>query len=49
MNDKFDRFGVSLSINVMKHGINKLLWLNTSITMYDEINCIFVACEAYEA
>ena len=29
----------------MKHGINKLLWPYMSITMYNEINCICVACE----
>ena len=32
--------------HVMKHGINKLLWPNMSITMYNEINSICVTCEA---
>ena len=46
MKDNFDTFGGILSINTMKHGINKLLWPNISITMYNEINCIRIDCEA---
>ena len=36
------------TINATKHGINKLLQPNMTITMYNEINCICVpvACEA---
>ena len=46
MKDNFDRFGGFLCIDAMKHGINKLLWPYTSITMYNEINSVCVACEA---
>ena len=46
MKDNFDRFGGFLSIDAMKRGINKLLWPYMSITMYNEINCVCVACEA---
>ena len=46
MKDNFDRFGVFFSIDAMKRGINKLLWPYMSITMYNEINCVCVACEA---
>ena len=46
MKDNFDRFGSFLSIDKMKRGINKLLWPYMSITMYNEINCVCVACEA---
>ena len=41
MNDNFDTFGEIL-INKMKHSINKCLWPNISITMYNEINYIRV-------
>jgi len=46
MKDNFDRFGGFVSIDAMKRGINKLLWPYMSITMYNEINCVCVACEA---
>ena len=46
MKDNFDRFGGFLSIDAMKRGINKLLWPYMSITMFNEINCVCVACEA---
>ena len=46
MKDNFDSFGGYLSIDAMKRGINKLLWPYMSITMYNEINCVCVACEA---
>ena len=46
MKDNFDRFGCFLNIDAMKRGINKLLWPYMSITMYNEINCVCVACEA---
>ena len=35
MKGNFDRFGGFLSIDAMKHGINKLLWPYMSITMYN--------------
>ena len=46
MKDNFDRFGGFLSIDAMKRGINKLLWPYMSITMYNEINGVCVACDA---
>lgn len=46
MKDNFDRFGGYLSIDAMKRGINKLLWPYMSIAMFNEINCVCVACEA---
>ena len=46
MKDNFDMFGGFLSIDAMKRGINKLLWPYMSITMFNELNSICVACEA---
>ena len=46
MKDNFDRFGVFFSIDAMKRVINKLLWTYMSITMYNEIYHVCVACEA---
>ena len=46
MKDNFDRYGGFLSIDDMKRGINKLLWPYMSITMYNELNSVCVACEA---
>ena len=46
MKEDFDSFGGFLSIDAMKCGINKLLWPYMYITLYNEINCVCVACEA---
>ena len=45
MRDNFERFGGYLSMDVMLRPINEMEWPCMSITMYNELNSICIACE----
>ena len=45
MRDNFERFGGFLSMDAMLHPINEMEWPYISISMYNELNSVCVACE----
>jgi len=45
MRDNFERFGGFLSMDVMLRPINEMEWPYMSISMYNELNSVCVACE----
>ena len=45
MRRNFELFGSSICLDMMKRGINTLLWPYTAVVMHDEANHICVACE----
>ena len=45
MRRNFELFGSFISLDMMKRGINKLLFPYTAVTMLDESNKICIACE----
>ena len=45
MRDNFERFGGYLSMDAMLMPINEMEWLYMSISMYNELNSVCVACE----
>jgi len=46
MRDNFERFGGYLCLDVMKRGINKLLWPYLAVSMYNDLEQVCVGCEA---
>ena len=40
MRDNFERFGSYISLDMMKRGINSLLWPFVSVSMYNELKKI---------
>ena len=45
MRDNFERFGGFLSMDAMLCPINEIEWPYISISMYNELNSVCVACE----
>ena len=45
MRRNFELFGDFIGMDMMKRGINTLLWPYFSVTMYDEMSKICIACE----
>ena len=45
MRRDFELFGDFISLDMMKRGINKLLWPYVGVAMYDEMRKLCVACE----
>lgn len=46
MRTNFERFGHYICLDVMKRGINKLLWPYLAMTFYNKLQQICVGCEA---
>ena len=46
MRDNFERFGGFICLDVMKRGINKLLWPYLAVAMYNDLEQVCVGCEA---
>ena len=46
MRDNFERFGGFVVLGAMKRELNYLLWPHMEITMQDELNMIYLVCEA---
>ncbi|KAL7552459.1 hypothetical protein ACHAWF_016605 [Thalassiosira exigua] len=47
MRRNFELFGGYICMDMMKRGINKLLWPYSAVTMYDETRKICLACEGF--
>jgi hypothetical protein len=47
MRRNFELFGGYICLDMMKRGINKLLWPYTAIAMYDEDRRVCLACEGF--
>lgn len=47
MRRNFELFGTYLSFDVLKCGINKLLWRYCGVTMYNELKKICLALEGF--
>ena len=45
MSDNFERFGGFICLDVMKRGINKLLWPYSAVAMYNDLEQV---CSGYE-
>ena len=45
MRDNFECFGGFICLDVMKRGINKLLWLYTAVAMYNDLKQVSLGCE----
>ena len=45
MRDNFDRFGGYVSMDAMMRPINDMKWPYVSISMFNELNPVCVACE----
>ena len=45
MRDNFERFGGFICLDMMKRGINKLLWPYVAIAMYNDLEEICIGCE----
>ena len=45
MRDNFERFGGFICLDVMKRGINKLLWPYSAVAMYNDLEQV---CSGYE-
>ncbi|KAL7550438.1 hypothetical protein ACHAWF_013673 [Thalassiosira exigua] len=43
----FELFGGYISMNMMKRGINKLLWPYSAVTMYDNMQKLCLACKVF--
>ena len=46
MRDSFERFGGFICLDVMKRGINILLWLYLAVAMNNDLEQICVGCNA---
>ena len=46
MRRNFERFGHYVCLDVMKRGINKLLWPYLAVTLLNDLNKVCVACES---
>ena len=47
MRKNFELFGGYICLDMMKRGINKLLWPYTAVAMYDEERRVCLACEGF--
>jgi hypothetical protein len=47
MRKNFELFGGYICLDMMKRGINKLLWPYTAVAMYDEDRRVCLACEGF--
>ena len=45
MRDNFERFGAFICLDMMKRGINKLLWPYVSVAMYNDLEEICIGCK----
>ena len=45
MRDNFERFGGFICLDMMKRGINKLLWPYSAVSMYNDLEQVCVGCE----
>ena len=45
MRDNFERFGGFICLDMMKRGINKLLWPYVAVAMYNNLEEVCIGCE----